>query len=319
MPTQWLQRNWIQSAVLFTAAGVFAGILASSACRAQETVTGHALVTATTKPADETSPIPRDSIHVFKHGKPLDVSAWVPLRGDRAALQLVVLLDDSSRDSIGERLSDLKSFLNALPPSTSVAIGYMRNGSPNLVQPLTTDHAKAASALRLPLSVPGVNGSPYFCLSDLVKHWPGEGNARREVIMITDGVDSQVGLRFDPENPYVTAAIQDAQRAGVVVYSIYYAGAGAADRNWAVLDAGHDYLDEVSASTGGQTYYIGYSDPETFQPFLSDIQQKLQNQYEVGFNTSPSKELMPITVKTTQPHTKIEAPEEVIARASQLP
>ncbi len=101
------------------------------------------------------------------------LTGWVPLRGERSGLQLVVLLDDSSRGNLGLQLNDIKSFLTGLPPTTQVAIGYMRNGTPNLVQNFTSDHAQAAKALRLPAGIGGSNGSPYFCLSDLVKHWPG--------------------------------------------------------------------------------------------------------------------------------------------------
>ncbi len=44
----------------------------------------------------------------------------------------------------------------------------------------------------------------------------GDSNVRREVIMVTDGVDRYSGGRFDPEDPYVQAAISDAQKAGVI-------------------------------------------------------------------------------------------------------
>ena len=36
--------------------------------------------------------------------------------------------------------------------------------------------------------------------------------------MVTDGVD-YYELRFDPEDPYVQAAIKDSAKAGLVVYA----------------------------------------------------------------------------------------------------
>ena len=101
--------------------------------------------------------------------------------------------------------------------------------------------------------------------------------------MVTDGVDRYSGGRFDPEDPYVQAAISDAQKAGVIVYSIYYRGAGRFDRNWLVTDGGQNYLTQVSDSTGGKVYLEGFGNPVSFAPFLSDIQRKLQNQYELTF------------------------------------
>ena len=93
----------------------------------------------------------------------------------------------------------------------------MQNGRAVFSGPLTPNHATAAQQLHLPLGAPGADASPYFCLSDLAKRWPSNDRAaRREVIMITDGVD-YYHLQYDPEDPYVQAAIQDLVRANLVV------------------------------------------------------------------------------------------------------
>lgn len=287
-------------------------VLLSSLMSAQEAKTARAIVTADSKSNEIAAEIPRQTISVQVDRKPQDVTGWVPLRGDRAGLQLVVLLDDSARTNMGLQLNDLRSFITGLPPNAEVALGYMRNGTPNLVQSFTTDHAQAAKAVRLPQGTPGGNGSPYFCLSDLVKHWPGgAGDVRREVVMVTDGVDRYSGGRFDPENPYVLAAVSDAQKAGVVVYSIYYRDAGALDRSFRGTDSGQNYLTQVSHDTGGKVYLQGLGNPVSFAPFLSDIQRKLQNQYELTFGSNSKEGLQPIQVKTSQSNTKLQWPTKV--------
>jgi hypothetical protein len=295
------------------AMGICLGIWGSFAsATAQETSTGRAVVTAETKAAEGVTTIPQQSVSVYQNRKLLDVSQWTPLRGARSDLQLVLLLDDSSRGNLGLQLNDLRSFLSGLPPTTQVAIGYMRNGSPNLVQNFTADHAQAAKALRLPQGIAGGNGSPYFCISDLVKHWPGgNNNVRREVIMVTDGVDRYSGGRFDPENPYVRAATSDAQKAGVIIYSIYYRGSGRLDRSFVATDSGQNYLTQISGDTGGKVYLEGFGNPVSFAPFLSDIQRKLQNQYELSFVSTAKPGLQPIRVKTNQPNTSLQFPARV--------
>jgi hypothetical protein len=278
----------------------------------QETSTGRAVVTVNSKAAEDVTTVPRQTMSVFENRKLQDVTGWVPLRGERSGLQLVVLMDDSSGGNLGLQLNDIKTFLAGLPPTTQVAIGYMRNGTPNLVQNFTGDHAQAAKALRLPAGIGGSNGSPYFCLSDLVKHWPGgDSNVRREVIMVTDGVDRYSGARFDPENPYVRAATSDAQKAGVIVYSIYYRGAGRLDRSALVTDGGQNYLTQVSGDTGGKVYLEGFGNPVSFAPFLSDIQRKLQNQYELTFVSTAKPGLQNIRVKTSQPNTTLQWPARI--------
>jgi hypothetical protein len=129
--------------------------------------------------------------------------------------------------------------------------------------------------------------------------------------MVTDGVDRYSGGRFDPEDPYVQAATSDAQKAGVIVYSIYYRGAGRFDRNAFVTDGGQNYLTQVSGATGGKVYLEGLGNPVSFAPFLSDIQRKLQNQYELTFVSTAKPGLQSIRVKTSQPNTTLLWPSRV--------
>ena len=301
-------------------AGIFCSMLSAAVAWAQETASARAVVTVSTKQAENAVTVPRQSITLAENRKQVDVTGWTPLRGQRAGLQLVVLLDDSSRGNVSLQWKELKDFFTALPPTTQVAIGYMRNGSPNLVQGFTGDHAAAAAALRLPIGSAGINGSPYFCLSDLIKRWPaGSADMRREVIMVTDGVDRYSGRRFDPEDPYVQAAITDSQRAGVIVYSIYFRGAGRFDQNPMVNDGGQNYLTQVSDATGGQVYLEGFGNPVSFAPFLSDIQRKLQNQYELTFVSTAKPGLQTIKVKTSQPNTNLKYPARVATGGSSGP
>jgi hypothetical protein len=286
-------------------------VLAGSAL-AQETSTANAVVTAVPKKGEDVGPIPKQAITAYENRKEQTLTGWVPLQGSRAGLQLVILLDDASRGSLGLQLKDLADFVTGLPPTTQVAIGYMRNGAANMVQNFTTDHAQAAQAFRLPTGGAGINGSPYFCLSDLVKHWPNSDvNLRREVIMVTDGIDRYSGRRFDPEDPYVRSAITDAQKAGVIVFSIYYRGTGRLDRSFGATDGGQNYLTQVSGDTGGKVYLEGFGNPVSFAPFLSDIQRKLQNQYELSFESAGKPGLQQLRVKTSQPNTNLLFPAQV--------
>jgi VWFA-related protein len=303
--------RWIEC-VLVAALGY--GILAVPAAIGQEMGSGRAVVTADTRSNEAAPVIPRDSVTVRVGRKPQEISGWTPLRGSNADLQLVLLLDDSARSSLGLQLNDLRNFINAMPPSTQIAVAYMRNGASYIAQTFTKDHAAAVQALRLPAGSPGQNASPYFCLQDLVKRWPEGGDVRREVVMVTDGIDRYSGRGFNPENPYVQSAIRDAQRAGVIVYSIYFRDTGRLDRGAFATDSGQNYLVQVSQATGGQAYYLGFGNPVSFQPFLSDIQHKLENQYELSFRATPQKDLLSFQVKTTQPNTKLQAPAQVPVR-----
>jgi hypothetical protein len=95
--------------------------------------------------------------------------------------QVAILLDDGLRQSIGRQLDDLRNFIQHLAPGTEVFIGYMQNGRVVPVQPFTTSYESAAQALRIPFGSAGASASPYFCLSDFVKHWPSHPNMTQSV------------------------------------------------------------------------------------------------------------------------------------------
>ena len=252
---------------------------------------------------------------VLRGNAPVPVVRLERLSGDLADMQLFVLLDDSTRSSsLAIQLPELKMFLKSLPATTQVAVGYMRNGAFGLVQAFTADHQQATRALRLPASIPGENGSPYFVLSDLAKHWPSKQSTnRRAVLMLTDGVDPYYGAA-DIDDPYVDAAIHDALKEGLMVYSIYLRGAGLYGRTDWVTNLAQSRLIKVSEETGGHAYSLGFTDPVTITPFSKDFQDRLNNQYRVTIEALNDKGVQPVKLRTELRGLKIEGPTQVYVR-----
>jgi hypothetical protein len=249
---------------------------------------------------------------VLEGAKPAPVVRLERLAGGLADMQLFILLDDSTRSSsLSLQLPELKTFLESLPATTQVAIGYMRNGTAALAQPFTADHQQAARTLRLPMAVPGENGSPYFVLSDLVKHWPSNGFAdRRAVLMLTDGVDRYYGGPAGTD-PYVDSAIHDSLKQGVLVYTIYLRGAGLYGRSaWGTNNA-QSRLIEVSEETGGYAYFEGLSDPVTISPFLNDLRDRLDHQYRVTIQALNGKSVQPVKLRTESRGSKVSGPTRI--------
>ena len=187
-----------KSCLVFEALIVVATLLAGvQLVAAQESAasTGPAVNLVVTVEARHGSDVPditRDDVMVYE-GRDRDrVTAWLPLQQDHAGLEFFILLDDSSGVSLGSQLEDIRQFINAQPPTTKIGVAYMANGIAQVVQNLTNDHALASKALRLPRGTPGASASPYFSLGDLIKRWPAT-DERREVLMITDGIDQYWG------------------------------------------------------------------------------------------------------------------------------
>ncbi len=106
--------------------------------------------------------VKREDVIVRQSKDRLKVTGWTPARDNQAALDLFILIDDASDPSLGSQLDDLRTFINAQPPTTSVGVGYMRNGTVQITQNFTTDHSLASKALRLPIASSGAGGVPIF-------------------------------------------------------------------------------------------------------------------------------------------------------------
>ena len=116
--------------------------------------------------------------------------------------------------------------------------------------------------------------------------------------MITSGIDNVYMGSID--NPYVDAAIQDAQCAGVVVFSIYTPSAGHMGHSYYRTYWGQNYLSELSEMTGGESYYLmGPQSPVSFSPYLKKLSEQLPDQFLLSFVPKPDKKAGLQSVKVT--------------------
>lgn len=266
--------------------------------------------------------INRDDVIVYQGRQRDPVVDWFALRGDKARLELFVLFDDTLNPGLSSQLDEIWQFIVTQSASTAIGIGYMRDGRVDITQKFTTDHIRAADSIRLPMGDPGALASPYLSLESLIAHWPSmppqeplmdrwpDVPIRHEVLMITDGIDF---AEDGPVDPYARHASDIAQRAGVIVYAIYAAGAasyreGSWHSSWE-----QRFLARVAERTGGHFYSIGYKTRPSFEPYLKDVARRLNNQYLLAFLARPGARdgLQRIRVGTVLTNAKLIAPENV--------
>ncbi len=293
--------------------------LAMAQAEAGQGATANTIVTVLPKSGDAALPVPQSALGIKVDGKTVQPINWHAY--GQGQVELVLLIDSSLRTSFGRNLEDLTNFVGGLPPNVAVAIAYMQNGASVFTGPFSKDHAGVAKTLHLPAGTPGSNASPYFCIQDLAKRWPAPpSDARREVLMITDGVD-EYNLRYDPEDPYVRAALDASNRAGLVIFPIYYRDQGRLGSSFYETNAGQNYLFQVADATGGNVYYEGLSNPVSFTPFLSDLTRRLENQYELSVPVKPEKKVTfaDLKVKTDIGSVKLKAANRVAVPAEGTP
>jgi hypothetical protein len=285
---------------------------------ANEQGSGQTLITVLPKNNESGLSLQAQNVQLKVDGKQSTITNFAPAKGPGSPLELVLLIDSSARTSLGTQLNDIEGFIKEMPQNTRIAIAYMENGRAAFSAPLSSNPAQVIAGLHLPVGVPGQSSSPYFCLSDLAKNWPSHDmTARREVVMITDGVD-YYQMHLDLDDPYVMASIQDSVRAGLVVYSFYWKNTGRVDRSEYENNAGQSLLSEVTQATGGNSYWEGTGNPVSFDPFFKDLRQRFQNQYRVSFSSDLKNkpQVQHMSVKLSGAEAKVTAPQQVFVGRS---
>lgn len=248
----------------------------------------------------------RDDLTVTQQIDSLPVVNVIPLRGERAALDLFVLVDHCSDCDPGSKVEELRHFISSQPPSTAVGVAYIQNAVLHVAEMPTTDHARAMKALGAPQG--STPGSPFRALKELIQKWP-QGSPRRAVLMISNGMDPDVP--DSTPDPNADAAIEAAQRAGVAVYAIYHPSADYMARDFSKLYWGQIQLAHVANETGGEAYFTTFGPLPSLAPFLADIATHLANQYLVEFLATPPSgpgALRDFTVKSRIPDIDLIAP-----------
>lgn len=281
-------------------------VLAISAQAQNAAAPARMIVSAEGQHGAQPPAISRDDVMIYHDKDRLPVTGLTPIR--TLGLQLWILIDDGTDSSIGTQFGDLRKFILAQPANFEIGLGYMRNGGVNIAQSRTSDHALVAKALRLPLGEPGISASPYTTLVELIHGWPATERAR-EVFMISSGIDVLYGP--GPENPYLLNAIAEAQRAGIVVSSIYFGSAGHLGHSYWQINWGQNNLSRLADETGGEFYWQGTSNPVSFSPYLDQFSQHLNQQYQVTFQAACTPELESVKVRTELPHVSLMAPARI--------
>jgi hypothetical protein len=298
--------------------------LTGPAARAQDEgpTPTQALITFDSK-APVTATAANVTVKVNNRATPLLGLTPVPPNG----AQIAILIDDGLRSSVNVQLDDIRAFIQNLPPGAEIFIGYMQNGRvipANSADPgFTSNHAAAIAGIRISQGISGVDASPYFCVSDFVKNWPGvaetqaqprqPGRKARFVLMLTNGVDPYNGGTsvLNQNSPYVQNAVNDAQRVGIPIYSIYYGEVGRLGRQRGASFSGQSYLAQIAEGTGGVSFYQGLGNPVSLAPYLKQFQTAISETYVASFAVPASKNLARFSASTNLPKTKVRAPNEV--------
>jgi len=110
-------------------------------------------------------------------------------------------------------------------------------------------------------------------------------SGRKAIVLLTDGVDHGSKISLD-------LAIESAQRANTMVYSIYFNGNDGVDGTEESVDSplsrqldsktGREALERLSKQTGGRMFVV--SNTNSVSQIYAQIQDELRNEYSIGYS-----------------------------------
>jgi Ca-activated chloride channel family protein len=214
----------------------------------------------------------RDDFAIFEDGKLQKIAVFE--KEATTPLSIVLAVDTSETVLTSERLEKeaAKHFVNAvLREQDELDLMEFSDVVRELV-PFTNQKK------RIEVGLNGIQRGEATALYDAVflasqrlAETSAADGRRRVVVLITDGGDTVKGSKY-------TQAVEQAQRAGAMVYAIIivpiYADAG---RN----TAGEHALIQMARDTGGKYYYV--VDPKDLEPAFRHVSDDLRTQYLLGY------------------------------------
>jgi Ca-activated chloride channel family protein len=214
----------------------------------------------------------REDFAIFEDGKPQKIAVFE--KEATTPLSVVLAVDASESVLSSERLEKeaAKHFVNALLREQDELDLMEFSDVVRELVPFTNQKK------RIEVGLNGIQHGEATALYDAVylasqrlSETSAADGRRRVVVLITDGGDTVKGADY-------TRALEQAQRAGAMVYSIIivpiYADAG---RN----TAGEHALIQMAKDTGGKYYYV--VDPKDLEPAFRHVSDDLRTQYLLGY------------------------------------
>lgn len=230
---------------------------------------------------------------VLEDGKPQTIAVFE--RETSTPLSIVLAIDVSESVLANERLEKdaARHFVHAmLRPQDELELIEFADTVREIV-PFTNDARRVESGLNeIQRGDATALYDAVYLASEKLAGTSVTNGRRRAVVIISDGGDTVKGSQY-------TQALEQAQRAGAMVYSIIIVPIDAdAGRN----TGGEHALIQMAEDTGGKYYYV--VDPKDLEPAFARISDDLRTQYLLGYyapKRGRDNSFRTIKVKMTDP------------------
>ena len=206
--------------------------------------------------------------------------------------------DEAFLISFGKSTELLQDFTNSAKQLSAAMRDLQGDGQPPMVGrnpvPVNTGPVPTVGSPKGTLLYDAV----YLAADEKLKGEVG----RKALILITDGEDQ--GSTYN-----IKTAIEQAQRADAIIYSIYYVDRAFYSHGMMSFGGGGEgELRKMSEETGGKVFTVSSKHP--LNEVFDQIQEELRNQYSIGYSsTNPNKDgsFRRIEIKTDNPDYRVQA------------
>ena len=215
----------------------------------------------------------KKDFQIFEDGKPQAIAVFE--REATSPLSIVLAIDESGTVETSERLERqaAKHFVQAILRDQDELDLMDFADTVREVVPFTNQPKRIERGLsELERGDETALYNAIYLASERLGQTSGAANRRRVLVVISDGGDSiHGGEKYEQ-------AIEQAQRAGAIIYSIIIVPIAAdAGRN----TGGEHALIQMSEDTGGKYYYV--EDPADLEPAFRHVSDDLRTQYLLGY------------------------------------
>lgn len=194
------------------------------------------------------------------------------------------LLVDTSRSQRGvldlERSASCTFFSQVLREKVDQAFVVSFDTEVRVLQGMTSSRQDLTEALS-ELRIPGLIATLlYEAVRESADNLMRRQNGRKAFILLTDGVSFR-------DKTSISTAIEAAQRADTIIYTIRYSGHKAVYRPGKILlsgimsEEGKHALGRMAEETGGTPFEVSKDEP--IEKVFSEIEESLRNQYSIGY------------------------------------
>jgi VWFA-related protein len=234
----------------------------------------------------------KEDFQLFEDGQPQTVKYFTKETDLPLTIGLLVDVSGSQANLIDIEKRAATDFFRSVLKKKDVAFVISFGADSELLQDITSSPRllqEGLDRLRLNAGVGGIHPGPvptasqpkgtvlYDAVSLAATDRLAKEVGRKVIVLITDGVDQ--GSSYS-----IKRAIEDAQKADSVIYSIYYIDPGAYMGRGGISfggGGGEGYLKQMSEETGGRVFKVDRS--HTLQDAFAQLQDEMRSQYAIGW------------------------------------